>query len=331
MYNDGMNKTLNPPLRLLPFFSLLLLAVGTLHGCKNSSFEEVIGRCLPECEAFDSPIPVGEVKNAFEGTITNTQTGLAKDVLTGRWIMLVADRFTVDSASEKQVNDVLFTKTLLLTDFGTTLEVSDCHNTETYTLSDGKFTIPKNSIFFNIPGYDNIAAIQVNENQQNLRLSSLWNFKTPQNTTAQLDVNLYKVDDSDLGSESLGKLNGDVDIFCYSYLHLFTVAEKRLANTNIWISGQAEYKEVVLKLDASDGLWDSSLSLAITSSGNGKSSQIFYNQNTGGEYECFGSVDFGHDSDDFLSFSGEMNLVPDSDCLQTDLNQLLSFSGLASF
>src|SRR5690606_13474340 len=122
-----------------------------------------------------SPINLAQAVKDFEQVVTTV--GADDSNLDGHWVMLSTKRYAFENADERSVNDVLYTRNLILTDLGNTLEVSDCYNTETYALDEQGFTIPQDSVFFSSLYFDNQDDIQVKRSSNTL-LEATWRFVT---------------------------------------------------------------------------------------------------------------------------------------------------------
>lgn len=287
---------------------IVLMSVLVLTGCNSSTLSDIFERCAPECTEVESTVPLEQIKNAFLQVIATID--VQKDNLTGRWVMLSASRYSVSEDNFRSFTDLLFTKSMVFTQVGETVEVSDCYNIETYPLIDSGFTIPQDSVFFSSLYFENQQAIQVNKNT-NILLSATWTFITPQDTLESVEVNMYKVNDSASATAQLGLLDTH-DIYCYSYLHVFTSAEQLFGNQ--WIPGNFEIKEMLLKIDPNSG--DENVALASkASNGVVDEYRIIYNQNIElEEYECFGNNTMNA-TDDHLFFTGNFTITAlDIDC-----------------
>lgn len=279
-----------------------------LSSCNSSTLSDIFERCAPECTEVESTVPLEQIKTAFLQVIGTIE--VQDDNLTGRWVMLSASRYSVNEDAFRSFTDLLFTKSMVLTEVGDTVQVSDCYNTEIYPLTDAGFTIPKDSVFFSSLYFENQQAIQVNKNS-NILLNATWSFVTPQETLESVEVNMYKVNDSDSATVPIGFVNDD-DIYCYSYLQVFTSAEQLTANQ--WFPVNIEIKEMLLKIDPSSG--DENIALASkATNGVNDEYRIIYNQNIPlEEYECFGDNSMGS-TDDHLYFFGDFTITSlDVDC-----------------
>jgi len=288
---------------------LILVSLSALSGCKSSALTDIFKRCEPKCTDSQSTIPLEQIKNVFLQIVEDAP--VQTDNLTGRWVMLSASRYSENSSTFRSFTDLLFTKSMVLTEVGNTIEVSDCYNKEIYPLEDSGFTIPQDSIFFSSLYFENQNPIVVNVVNNKL-LSATWTFTTPQETQETVEVDMYKVADSDSPTAVLGTINSTDDIYCYSFLNVFTSAEQLFGGQ--WIPGNFEIKEILLKIDPNSG--DENIALGSkASNGIVDEYKIIYNQNIElEEYECFGENTMGA-SDDYLSFFGDFTITtPDQDC-----------------
>lgn len=305
-------------------FALVLVTLSflALHACKSSEFSDIFERCAPECTQVESAVPLAEVEKAFTQVINTIEVSTLN--LTGRWVMLSASRYSINESKFRAFTDLLFTKSMVITEVGNTVQVSDCYHTEIYPLTDSGFTIPKESVFFSSLYFENQNAIVVNKKSNKL-LSANWTFVTPQDTLTNVEVNMYKVNDSASATAQLGTVNGTDDIYCYSYLDVFTSAEQLFNNQ--WIPGQFEIKEMLLKIDPASG--DENIALASkVSNGASDEYKIIYNQNIEGEeYECFGENSMENGAEDHLSFFGSFEITNlDIDCNKPLGNSNFEFS-----
>lgn len=307
---------------------LLCACVLLLQTCKSSDIREIFERCAPGCVSYESPVPIEQVKNALTGAVAVIDE-LDEGTLTGRWVMLSTNRYAIDESDRKSITDILFTKSMVFTDNGSEIVVSDCFNSESYPLSENGFTIPKDSIFFSSLYFDNQDDIQVNRENNNL-LEASWNFSTPQGSESLVEASMYKVSNSDSPSFPLGSINNEDGIYCYSYLHFFTKGEQRFDGQ--WIQGENEIKEMLLTIDPASG--DNNLALGLERNNDDTEYAIIFNQGiTGQTYECFGSNTMESSSEDFLSFKGSFSInTPDTSCNsvggQSFGQKLFSFTAL---
>jgi len=274
-----------------------------LSGCKSSEFSDIFDRCAPECVELESSVPLEEVKTAFNQVIDTVE--VQTNDLTGRWVMLSAERYSVNEERFRSFTDLLFTKSMVFTQIDNDLYVSDCYNTEIYPLTSSGFTIPKDSVFFASLYFENENAISVNKVSNKL-LNADWLFTTPQDTQENVEVNMYKVNNSNSETAVLGSIDLTDDIYCYSYLHLFTSAEQLFNNQ--WFPADIEIKEMLLKIDPTSGDENIGLSSKV-SNGTSEEYKIIFNQGIEfDEYECFGE-NIMDATDDHLSFEGSFNIT----------------------
>ncbi len=320
-----MKKEKNNVLRLSGLLlSVLLLA--QLTACRTSEFNEIFSSCAPDCLVFESPVSVDETKNAFEQVIDTLV--VSKEDLTGRWVMLSASRFQIDDEDEKSVSDLLFSKSMIFNEADGSVTVSDCHQEESYPLSEGSFTIPKDSVFFSSLYFENDKNIKVTITN-NARLDAVWELTTLQGAQVKLDVRMYKVSDNSLITTKIGELEipaaASLDINCYSHLHLFSAGEKKISEQ--WISFDVEVKELLLKLNNID---DANVALGFSTVEGEDDYVLAFNQGIEDqEYGCFGFSAY-KPTQDLLSFTGSFTIdTADIDCASKSLGEYpFSFSAI---
>jgi hypothetical protein len=314
----------NKHLKLLSVF-LGMLLLTQLSTCRTSEFKDIFLRCAPECFIYKSPVPLVEIKNAFEQVIGTIDVSNAD--LTGRWVMLAVKRYVVNKEDEKVVSDLLYSKTMLFNQSEGSVTVSDCFQQETYLLNETGFTIPQNSVFFSGLYFENKEDIQVSINN-NIRLDAIWTLISLQNTEVSLEIAMFKVSD-DSGVVELGNLEDplgqDTDINCYSHLHLFSTGEKKFGDQ--WVPFQGEVKELLLKLNDFDDL---NVALAFNTLAGQDDYAIVFNLGIENwEYRCLGFNNYAY-TKDLLSFEGSFTIdAADVDCLSKSLGEYpFNFSAL---
>ena len=179
----------------LGFLTLFVIAglLSQLHACRSSEFQDVFLDCAPECLTYESPVPVEKIKSAFEQVVATLI--VSNEDLTGRWVMLSANRHTIEKSDEQAVVDLLFSKSMIFNEAQGSVTVSDCHQEEIYPLTQSGFTIPKDSVFFSSLYFENDQDIEVRI-ANNIRLDASWQLTTLQGTEVELDVSMYKVSDN---------------------------------------------------------------------------------------------------------------------------------------
>lgn len=305
------------------FLTFLFIAglLSQLNACRSSEFRDIFLNCAPECFTYESPVPVEKIKEAFEQVIATL--GVSNTDLTGRWIMLSANRHTVDTADEKAVVDLLFSKSMIVNEAEGSVTVSDCHQEEIYPVTESGFTIPRDSVFFSSLYFTNDEDIEVRITD-NIRLDAGWQLTTIQGTKVDLEVSMYKVSDNSESNANIGSLGfpdqNSLQINCYSHLHLYNVGQKKFGDQ--WISFEGEVKELLLKLDDFD---DISVAIGFNTLEGSEEYSILFNQ----DYSCFGFSAY-QSTQDLLSFEGSFTIdTADVDCSSKSLGEYpFNFSAL---
>ncbi len=292
---------------------VLVLVLVLLAACKSSEFEDIIERCSPDCvtppetPGFTS---LAAVESSFNAAIDGVVVD--ESVLDGRWLMFSASRAFLDEPPLLAYTDVLFTKVLMLTESagGTSINVSDCQTTETYALSGGSFTIPANSVFLRNLEVENQGAINVSF-ESNILLSATWTYEAEQGGETTADVTMRKVSNDNSITTSLGQLGSD-DIYCYTYLHTFTLAEQTFNGSSVEVLRQ-QVEQMEFKLDSSNG--DNRVTLTRQNNSGTDSFSIVFDRDLTDPYQCFGSNSVDALTTEHLSFSGLLSITePDVIC-----------------
>lgn len=294
--------------RIIKIFTLLMISIG-VTACKSSDLQDVFRRCSPQCTDFVTPVPVETAQSNFEQVVETINVNNTN--LDGRWVMLAVSHYAAKTSDLNVSGDLIFTKSMTFTDYSTQIKVSDCYQSETYALDVNGFTIPKDSVFFSNLPFDNQNDIVVTILSNKL-LSADWTFLTPQDTEVNVTVKMYKVSDSNSPTMSLGEVGGN-DIYCYSYLDLYTAGEQLYQGQ--WIPGEKETKEMLLKIDPASG--DDNIALSSETNNGTTDYAIVFNQGISGqEYQCFGNNVITNSTSDFLSFEGNYDIqFTDSACM----------------